>query len=105
MNVRPSSTSPYYTNFGDVYKNTVASTISSLACASQEMATALGLKVGEMTGYSSSVEGYPSNSQPALAILVDNGASNAQAAWNQFMARTVKPDYSTEPVWDIVPTN
>jgi hypothetical protein len=69
------------------------------------MATALGLKVGEMTGYSSSVEGYPSNSQPALAILVDNGASNAQAAWNQFMARTVKPDYSTEPVWDIVPTN
>jgi hypothetical protein len=105
MNVRPSSTSPYYTNFGDVYKNTVASTISSLACASQEMATALGLKVGEMTGYSSSVEGYPSNSQPALAILVDTGMPNASAAWNQFMARSVKPDYSTEPVWAIVPAN
>jgi hypothetical protein len=105
MNIRPSSTSPYYTNFGDVYKNTVASTISSLACASQEMATALGLKVGEMTGYSSSVEGYPSNSQPALAILVDTGMPNASAAWNQFMARSVKPDYSTEPVWAIVPAN
>ncbi|MFL5812919.1 MAG: hypothetical protein ACJ763_05030 [Bdellovibrionia bacterium] len=105
MNIRPSSTSPYYTSFGDVYKNTVASNISSLACASQEMATALGLKVGEMVGYSSSTEGYPSNSQPALAILVDTAMPNAQATWTKFMTRSVKPDYSTEPVWAIVPAN
>jgi hypothetical protein len=86
-----------------VYKNTVDATTQGLACGSQAMATQLGLKVGEMVGYSSATEGYPSNSQPALAILVDDGMPNAQAAWNQFSARTVKPDYSTDPVWDLVP--
>jgi hypothetical protein len=103
MNIRASSTSPYYTSFADVYKNTVDATTQGLACGSQAMATQLGLKVGEMVGYSSATEGYPSNSQPALAILVDDGMPNAQAAWNQFSARTVKPDYSTDPVWDLVP--
>jgi hypothetical protein len=105
MTVRASSTSPYYTNFGDVYKATVPSNVSGLACGSQEMATALNLKVGEMSGYASATEGYPSNSQPALAIIVDDGMPNAQAAWTQFMSRTVKPDYSTDPVWDIVPAS
>jgi hypothetical protein len=69
------------------------------------MATQLGLQVGEMVGYSDSTEGYPANSQPALAILVDTGMPNASAAWNQYMSRSVKPDYSVEPVWDIVPSN
>lgn len=105
MNVRASSTSPFYTNFGDVYKNTVDPTISSLACGSQAMATALGLQVGEMVGYSGATEGYPSNYQPALAIVVDTGMPNAQTAWTKFMSRSVKPDYSTEPVWAIVPSN
>lgn len=105
MTVRTSSTSPYYTNIGDVYKNTVDTTTQGLACGSQAMATQLGLKTGEMVGYSSATEGYPSNSQPALAILVDDGMPGAQAAWNQFTARTVKPDYTTDPVWDLVPAS
>jgi hypothetical protein len=105
MNIRLSSTSPWYTNFGDVYKATVSAGMQSTACGSQAMATYLNLKVGEMVGYSSSTEGYPSNLQPAASILVDTGMPNASAAWNQFMARTVKPDYSTEPTWAIVPAN
>jgi hypothetical protein len=103
MNVRASSTSPYYTSFGDVYLNSLPSTTTSLACGSQAMATALGLQVGEMVGYSSSTEGYPAVMQPALATLATDGAPNASAAWTKFMSRTVKPDYSSEPVWDIVP--
>lgn len=105
MNVRASSTSPWYTNFGDVYKATVSSGLQSTACGSQAMATYLHHQVGEMVGYSSSTEGYPSNLQPAVAILVDTGMPNASAAWTKFMSRSVKPDYSTDPVWDIVPVN
>ncbi|MBI5430578.1 MAG: putative Ig domain-containing protein [Nitrosomonadales bacterium] len=58
---------------------------------------------GQMPRYSTSAAGYPSNMQPALAVSVDNGATNASAAWLQFQARTVKPNYSTEPQWAIVP--
>ena len=58
---------------------------------------------GEMTGYASYGAGYPSNTQPALAVAVDLGVPNAQAAWTRFMARTVKPDYSGSPQWAIVP--
>ncbi len=58
---------------------------------------------GEMTGYADSVEGYPSNMQPALAVAVDLGIPNAQAAWNQFMARSVKPNYAAGPQWAVVP--
>ncbi|MFL5812918.1 MAG: hypothetical protein ACJ763_05025 [Bdellovibrionia bacterium] len=105
MTIRTSSTAPYFTSFGDVYKNTVDAATAGLACGSQAMATQLGLQVGEMVGASSSTEGMPSNSQPALAVIVDDGAPNAQAAWNRFMARTVKPDYSVDPTWDIVPGN
>ena len=58
---------------------------------------------GEMTGYASYGAGYPSNMQPALAVAVDLGVPGAEKAWSQFMARTVKPDYSGSPQWAIVP--
>jgi hypothetical protein len=59
--------------------------------------------VGEMTGYATSQSGYPSNMQPALAAAVDAGAPNAQQAWDLFIKRPVKPDYSAAPQWAIVP--
>ena len=58
---------------------------------------------GEMTGYATSQSGYPSNLQPALAAAVDAGAPNAQLAWDIFMRRSVKPDYTQAPQWAIVP--
>ncbi|WP_374673267.1 hypothetical protein [Ideonella sp.] len=58
---------------------------------------------GEMTGYAAVPSGYPSNMQPALAAAVDMAAPQAQAAWDQFMARSVKPDYTQAPQWAIVP--
>jgi hypothetical protein len=67
------------------------------------MASALKLKVGEMTGYSSSETGFPSNMQPALAYAADAGGDAGKKAWAQFMARSVKPDYGMGPQFAIVP--
>jgi hypothetical protein len=103
MIVRDSSTSPFYTTIGQAYKASHAEAINSLACASQEMATALSLKVGEMTGYSSATSGYPSNMQPALAYAADTGIAGGKAAWIVFMGRSVKPNYGTAPQFAIVP--
>jgi hypothetical protein len=68
------------------------------------MAAAFNLhNTGEMTGFSQSVEGFPSNMQPALAAAVDSGIPGADKAWSVFQARSIKPDYNTGPEWDVVP--
>jgi hypothetical protein len=74
-----------------------------LPCASPAQATALGLRVGEMTGYAYSPSGYPANMQPALAAAVDSGIPGAAEAWDRFQARPIKPDYRDYPVWAVVP--
>lgn len=76
---------------------------ASLSCGSDEMAAALGVKRGEMTGYADNTTGFPSNMQPGLAAAVDAGVPDAQKAWDTFMARSVKPDYNTAPMWAVVP--
>jgi hypothetical protein len=103
LKVRDSSTGAMYTTIGQAWKSSLASTITSLQCASSAMATAFGLKTGEMTGYSSSVEGYPSNMQPALAYASDVLGTYGKTAWTTFSNRTVKPDYRTSPQFAIVP--
>ncbi|WP_229445449.1 hypothetical protein [Massilia sp. Leaf139] len=103
MNIRDSETSPYYTTMAEASKASQTATFQSLACGSAEMAAFLKLKVGEMTGYSSSIAGYPSNMQPALAYSVDARLPNGSKAWAQFMARTVKPNYGLSPQFAIVP--
>jgi hypothetical protein len=102
LNIRASSTSPFYTNIADAYGAT-KSLYTTLACNSTAMATALGLKVGEMVGYASSPTGYPSNMQPALAYAADFGGTPGDRAWGVFVARSVKPDYSKAPQFAIVP--
>jgi hypothetical protein len=101
--VRDTSSSPFYASLNDVYQKTFTDPLRSLTCASAEMATNLGLKIGEMSGYSSSTEGYPSNYQPALAYSVDSGALGGATAWQVFMKRTVKPNYGDAPQFSIVP--
>jgi len=59
--------------------------------------------VGEMVGYADSSTGYPSNMQPALAVAATSGITNAKQAWMTFINRTVKPDYSKEPQFAVVP--
>jgi hypothetical protein len=103
MIVRDSSTSPFYTTIGQAYKASHTADFNALACASAPMATALKLKVGEMTGYSSAATGYPSNMQPALAYAADALGTEGQAAWTVFMNRSVKPNYGLAPQFAIVP--
>jgi len=119
--VRATETSPVYGSFAESYAATVQTLTATdgtkfidTTCASQAQADWLSqsvntvfstgtYKAGEMTGYSSSATGYPSNMQPALAVAVASGIANAQAAWDIFNSRTVKPDYSAQPQFAIVP--
>ena len=103
MNIRDSATSPLYTTMAQASKASQTATFQSLECGSAAMASFLKLKVGEMTGYSSSIAGYPSNMQPALAYAVDAGLPNGATAWAKFMARSVKPNYGISPQFAIVP--
>ena len=103
LNIRDSSTTPIYPTIAAIYQASVPEAQRILECGSAAMATALGLKTGEMVGYSSSATGYPANMQPALAYSVDAGAPNAAAAWQKFMNRSVKPDYTGAPQFAIVP--
>ncbi|WP_374001111.1 hypothetical protein [Massilia sp. CFBP 13647] len=102
MNIRDSWDSPNYTTMAQLAAAN-PTTNPNLPCNSQAMANALGLRVGEMTGYSSTNIGYPSNMQPALAYSVDARLPNGAAAWAKFMSRSVKPNYSESPQFAIVP--
>ncbi|MFL6672697.1 MAG: hypothetical protein ACJ8LG_05310 [Massilia sp.] len=101
--VRDSATSPVYNTIGQAYAATVTPEFKALPCAGPEMAAALKLQVGEMTGYSSSPAGFPSNMQPALAYAATAAGAAGQGAWAQFMARSVKPNYAGSPQFAIVP--
>ena len=103
MTIRTSETSPFFATMDEAYKASHDADFNALTCNSSQMATKLGLARGEMTGYSSSNMGYPSNMQPALAYAVDAGGAAGKNAWTMFMGRTVKPDYSTAPQFAIVP--
>jgi hypothetical protein len=101
--VRSSSSAPFYENYGQAYVNSHNATFNALACNSPQMAASFGLKVGEMTGYSSGTTGYPSNMQPALAYAATVGGAQGKKAWDLFASRTVKPDYRYAPQFAIVP--
>ncbi len=103
LNLRASATAPLYTTFGQAYEASRNPVVAGMTCNSPEMAKALGLKVGEMTGYSSIATGYPSNMQPALAYAADSGFTGGAAAWQKFMQRSVLPDYTALPEFAIVP--
>jgi len=127
MALRPNATAPLYNTFAEVYQatmrnsdgsamtNSTGARYLSQQCASQAMADWRTQKdrdsgvvrspwaAGEMDGYATLASGYPANMQPALAVAATSGIPNAMAAWNTFISRSVKPDYSTEPQWAIVP--
>jgi hypothetical protein len=102
MVIRDTKTGPIYSSMALIYKASHTAEFSALACASTEMATALKLKVGEMTGYSSDNVGMPSDMQPALAFSAGVSPKGADA-WNIFMARSVKANYPLGPQFAIIP--
>jgi hypothetical protein len=103
MTIRDSLTSPFYTTMAEAAAASQTAEFRALACNSAAMASHLGLKIGEMTGYATSVMGYPANMQPALAYAVDARLPNGAAGWATFIARPVKPNYGNGPQFAIVP--
>ncbi len=125
--VRPSASAAYFTSFADAYQATMRNNdgtpmVNSTGahyldqpCGSQAQADwrtqadkdaktwRSPWLAGEMTGYASSPEGYPSNMQPALAMAANSGLPNAREAWDRFINRSVKPNYSERPQFAIVP--
>lgn len=103
LKVRDNAAGALYDSIGQAYRASHTPEFLALPCASAEMAAALGLAVGEMTGYARSDHGYPSNMQPALAYAAGTAGEPGRAAWERFMARSVKPDYGLGPQFAIVP--
>ena len=103
MKVRDSATAPVYSTIAQAYQASHTADILALKCGSAEMATAFGLQVGEMKGYSDATDGYPSNLQPALAYAATAGGTAGKTAWSVFASRTVKPNYGTSPQFAVVP--
>ena len=103
LHVRSAWNAPLYTSIGEASANSHNAIFNALLCGSNAMASFFGLKMGEMTGYSDSPMGYPSNMQPAMAYAATVGGAEGKRAWAQFMTRSVKPDYRYAPQFAIVP--
>ncbi|MFZ6691544.1 hypothetical protein [Undibacterium sp. SXout20W] len=111
MSVRSTPSGKFFSNIAQTFRPSAISnygeqqgaSIAQMSCDSSEMSYALKLRSGEMLGYANSSEGFPSNLQPALAYSVDSGVAGAKDAWQKFISRSVKPDYSKSPQFAIVP--
>jgi hypothetical protein len=109
FNMRPTYNSPLYTTFDQAYKASTSAAVQGTACASAAMAgvlqteTGTPMVAGAMVGYPTSPTGFPADMQPALAYAKDSGIANAANAWNIFSQRQLKPDYSVEPQFAIIP--
>jgi len=103
MNVRAAETAPFFATMTEAYVANHTPDFNAMACNSPAMAASLNLKVGEMTGYADSAQGYPSNMQPALAYGADVAGDAGKAAWTVFANRAVKPNYGAAPQFNIVP--
>lgn len=97
---------------GGVFRHPDGIKFIDLPCGSKAQADFLSLAnngtnwpIGRMIGYADSPIGYPSNMQPGLAVAASFEIKNAVTAWNRFASRTVKPDMTGAPQWDILPRN
>lgn len=125
--IRPAGSDKVFDNFADVYlANFSGDSIVhegdtkthpkgikfiDMPCATQQMAdwfnasSKFGWGAKRMDGYADSVEGYPANLQPALALTAQYGVEDADLAWQRFESRDAKPKYQNGPQWNIIPRN
>lgn len=126
---RQDPNSPVFDTFAQVYQRTFGEDMRSdndapvsrdigqkflaLPCASQAQAdllTSINKTTPDfiwerlrMAGYADSSDGYSAIMQICLAAAVDSGSKEAITAWQTFMTRKNKPDYSRGPQFAIVP--
>jgi hypothetical protein len=101
--IRRAPDGPFVASMAEGYAASHDAAFRALSCGGADMAAALKLRPGEMTGFSTSAVGYPSNMQPALAYAADVSGDAGRKAWKQFMARSIKPNYGSAPQFAIVP--
>lgn len=94
---------PMFQTIKEVYDTWYGPEYGHLACNSPEMAAKLSTEVGAIPGWERSPAGFPSNLQPAIAVAADSGTRDGKKAWERFINRSVKPDYTGYPNWAIVP--
>jgi len=114
LQISDTATGTRYSTIKEVYENSKSFALlddGGFQCNSHELADYLKNngditygKIGELIGkpWASS---QPAMLQPALASAVDINTNRAHSAWDQYMARSVIPDYagSGYPNYDIVP--
>jgi hypothetical protein len=113
LKVRDSEASPVYATLAEVYQksfnpNLVAAKCNSTAQLAFRTKAAVGGEFAstvsnDIPGNATSATGYVSNFQPALAFAVDSGYPGGLQAWKLFATRAVRPDYSTQPQFSIIP--
>jgi hypothetical protein len=103
MQVRDAEGAPFYPTYARVYEASVPAPVRAAQCGAGEMAGLLKLHTGEMEGYAQSPDGFVAYLQPALAYSVDSGHPDAKRAWNLFVNRALKPNYSLGAQFDILP--
>ncbi|MDE1463949.1 hypothetical protein [Spartinivicinus poritis] len=98
-----------YRSFAEAFSKTTSIDLAKLPCNSKGMFDYYNqknqktLKLGEMVGYATSTEGFPSHLQIALAVVADSNYSNAMQAWETFASRSMKPNYNIRPQLALVP--
>jgi len=107
LQVRDTQGGPIYSSLSHAYQQTFP-TLYGLTCNSQEMVNTMSTsshtyQIGEMYGYSDSATGFPSNLQIGLAMADESGIAGAANAWQIFMSRSVKPNYSNDPNFAVIP--
>ena len=114
LRVADTNTGPRYETIKDVYDNSISYGViddGNFQCNTQEMAdylkqddqTHYGI-IGELTG-KPWASAPPAMIQPALAVAVDFNVPAAHSAWDQYLSRSVIPNYANEgcPNYNIVP--
>jgi hypothetical protein len=76
------------------------------SCNSSQMSSILGLSQGYMIGWDGA-DGYGANMQPAVAVAIEAGVPNAQAAFDRLMNASSFPrdGFNSQPQWAIFPAS
>ncbi|WP_423823470.1 hypothetical protein V5738_05800 [Salinisphaera sp. SPP-AMP-43] len=112
LRVRDSQKSSFYTDFGTVYDKSF-SDLADVGCEPKALSRALKNKKGydgfsyppgTMVGYPKSDTGFVANYQIGMAAAANSDLSGASKAWDWFMDRPVRPDYTQSPQFAVTPS-
>lgn len=101
--VRDNIGSPFYETIGEAFRETVGPEAAAVWDNDQAFATARKTKLGDIGNYSIFGTGFASNLQPAIAYAADYGGERGKEAWDKFMSRSVKANYTMGAQFNIIP--